>query len=407
MKQKFTATMMVPKYVTQFQCIGENCPDSCCAGWKVTIDKDSFREYRRVIHPLLKPLLRTHLVQNNKNSDSAHGTLNLRTSDQDCGLHSPEGLCSIQQHLGEDALSDTCFIYPRTVIQVGDRLEQSLTLSCPEAARLALTQDDAFEFVSADFTTRQSTTTIHTMTHGFDLFVMDEVRALSIQLFQTDGLSNIERLAVLGWLCKQLDELAASNEQAHVHEVLKELVDLVETGAVKQVVSQLAHQSVISANVFSILFGTTRNKGSTPYQQTVMTWAAQGLGLDQEAGIDPATLEANYLRGLDLLNSGGNLFEKMLARHLLNDILREVFPWKRASAMLHYRRLLSRFGILRLMLAGIAAARGTPLDEKLITQVIQVFCRLYQHNDHFAARAEQILTGSEWDKLDRLYTLLQ
>lgn len=406
-KKKLTTPMLVPRYVTQFQCTGGNCPDTCCAGWQVPIDRDSFRDYRRVTHPALKPLFQTYLVQVDKDSYPHHGRINTRTSEKRCVMLSEENLCSIQKVLGEDALSDTCHVYPRSVVQFGDRVEQSLTLSCPEAARLALTQEDAFEFVAAEFSTRQATMAVTPAAHGFDFFAMGEVRAFVIQLFQTPALSNVERLAILGWLCSQLDELAASDSQHRVHEVLGELTASIESGSIQKTVSQLAQQSAAAASVFSILFGRPLRAGRSANQQTVLALVSQGLGLDTTgAAPDAAALEANYLRGLGLLHSDGAAAERILTRYLLNDVLRETFPWNQSAALFNYRQLLTRFGIVRLMLAATAAAHGKPLNEETMVQVVQVFCRIYQHSDTFAKHAENVLAGANWDTLDRLYALL-
>lgn len=407
MKRKLTATMLVPKYVTQFHCTGGNCPDTCCAGWQVPIDRETFRDYRRVTHPALKPLFQTYLVQADKDSYPHHGRINARTSDMRCVMLSDENLCSIQKNLGEDALSDTCHVYPRSVVQFGDRVEQSLTLSCPEAARLALTQENAFEFVTAEFSTRQATMATTPEAHGFDFFAMDEVRAFAIQLFQTPALSNVERLAVLGWLCSQLDALTASATQHRVHEVLKELTASIESGAIQETVRQLARQSAVAASVFSILFGKPLSAGRSANQQTVLAWVNQGLGLDANGATpNAATLESNYLRGLGLLHADGVTAERLLTRYLLNDLLRETFPWNQSAALFNYRQLLTRFGIVRLMLAATAAAHNKPLDEAQMVQVVQVFCRIYQHSDTFAKHSESVLAGANWDTLDRLYALL-
>ena len=407
MKKKLTTTMLVPRYVTQFHCTDSSCPDTCCAGWQVPIDRETFRDYRRVTHPALKPLFQTYLVQADKNSYPNHGRINTCTPEMRCVMLSDDRLCAIQTNLGEDALSDTCHVYPRAVVQFGDRVEQSLTLSCPEAARLALTQEDAFEFTAAEFSVRQSAMAITQAIHGFDFFAMGEVRAFAIQLFQTPTLSNVERLAVLGWLCSQLDELAASGTQHRVHQVLEELATSIENGSIQATVRQLAQQSSIAAGVFSILFGRPLSAGRSANQQTVLAWVSQGLGLDAN-GTAPsaASLESHYLRGLDLLHADGTTAEGILTRYLLNDLLRETFPWNQSTALFNYRQLLTRFGIVRLMLAATAAAHNTPLDETQMVQVVQVFCRIYQHSDTFAKHAERVLAGANWDTLDRLYALL-
>ena len=406
MKQKFTAPMLTPKYVTQFRCSGGECPDTCCMGWTISVDKDTFHDYRRVTHPALKPLIKTHLVQLDKGSVANHGKFNLIPATSHCGMHTAQGLCSVQDNLGEDALSDTCFIYPRSVFKVGDRFEQCLTLSCPEAARLALTQDDAFEFVTSEFTSRQATTAELAPVHGFDAHAMDEVRVLCIQLFQTPALTITDRLMLLGWLCSQLDGLMASNSQAHALEVVAELTDLVESGGLRDTVAQLVSHPEIAANVFSILFGNPVGKGASAHQRQVVGWVTDGLGFDEKGGVEQSILEERYLSGLAHLQANAALLDQILSRYLLNDLLREVFPWGRSSPVGHFRRLLTRYGILRLMLAGVAAAKNGPLDQNILVQVTQVFCRLYQHNDQFAKQADHLLTSAEWDQVDRLYTLL-
>ncbi len=396
--------MLVPKYVTQFQCLGGECPDTCCATWSIDIDRETYERYRRETHPALKPLIQQYLVQVDTTSDVRHGKLNLRQPDSHCGLHSSAGLCPVQQQLGEDALSDTCYIYPRHIVQFGNRFEQTLTLSCPEAARQALTFDDAFEFVSADFTSRLATTSVITPVRGFSVESMDEVRIFLIQLFQTPSLSNTERLVTAGWLCQQIDNLAANKTQSEVNTLLTEMTAMVESGNIHAIVAQLNKQQATSVTLFSILFGVKSPQEVRGNQRDVLDRVRSGLGITAELPL--TVISDNYVRGSELLAGDGGVCEKLTSKYLLNDLIREAFPWTRTSAMEHYRRLLTRYGILRLMLAGVAAERNTALDEATIVQTIQVFCRIYQHNAVFSKRAESLLIQSEWTQLDRLYALL-
>ena len=40
--------MIIPKYMTQFKCIGGACEDNCCIGWDVDIDKNTYLKYKNV-----------------------------------------------------------------------------------------------------------------------------------------------------------------------------------------------------------------------------------------------------------------------------------------------------------------------------------------------------------------------
>ncbi len=400
----FTSQMLVPRYVTEFQCVGGECTDTCCSTWTINVDKDTFKRYRRETHPALKPFLQQYLVQEDKDSYARHGKLKLRTSDAHCGMHSSDGLCPIQKALGEDALSDTCYIFPRYVVQFGERVEQSLSLSCPEAARLALTQDDAFEFVCAGYTTRLATTTVIHAAQGFSMEAMDEVRVFLVQLFQTPDLSNTERLVTTGWLCQQLDALVTDATQAHADSLLDAMRRMITEGSIHATVSQLNKQHARSATLFSVLFGHGTLEVSQGSQSEVLNKVRAGLNIETELSL--LKISDSYIRGSHLLETDGGVCEKLVTRYLLNELIRETFPWTQSSAMAHYRRLLMRFGILRLMLAGMANERGSALDEAAIVQTIQVFCRIYQHNLAFSKQAEALLAKSEWTQLESLYALL-
>jgi len=310
----------------------------------------------------------------------------------------------VQQHLGEDSLSDTCYIYPRSVVQFGDRLQQSLTLSCPEAARLALTSADPFAFTNAEFTTRLATTVVITPARGFTVEAMDEAYIFLIQLFQTPELSNTERLVTAGWLCQQLDTLAATGNQGDVATLLSEMRTLVEGGSVQSIVSQLSKQQEVSITLFALLFATNTPIGQSSTQLDVLERVRTGLGIGSD--MDWAKVTENYARGSQLLQATDSAYTRLVSHYLLNDVIRETFPWSQETALKHYRRLITRYGILRLMLSGMAAAQDRAPDEADMVRAIYVFCRLYQHNIRFATQAENLLAQSNWTELDRLYALL-
>ena len=401
--------MMIPKYVSEFRCLGSECPDSCCANWTLSIDKGTFAHYRRVVHPAIKPLMKNYLVRDQNNISSFHlyGQLKLRESDDHCPMHSDDKLCSIQQNLGEGSLSDTCFMYPRTVTKFGDRIEQSLTLSCPEAARLALTGDDSFEFVTAHLPVRITSIANLRAKSGFSMEAIDAIRTFAIQLFQTPELTNVDCLVALGWLCHQLDGASSRGEHSETSSLLSEMTELVETGGLSPLVRQLDAQPSIGVTVFYMLFKNQREVKRPPQQQEIVEWVLQGLGLNTKANADLLVVETCYQRGMEFLQMDPIGHEKVLRRYLLNDLIRETFPWGQPSAMLSYRRLLTRFGILRLMLCGIAADKGQPLDQETYVRTVQTFCRMYQHNEVFAKAAELCLQDLEWHSLERLYALLK
>jgi len=126
-----------PAYYQKFQCIASACPDSCCKEWEVDIDDTAAAFYRSLEGPLgdrLRQVLK----------DTEYGT-SMTIVDGRCPMWRQDGLCRIQAELGHEALSQTCRDFPRLRHDYGDFMELGLELSCPEAARLILTQSCEWE----------------------------------------------------------------------------------------------------------------------------------------------------------------------------------------------------------------------------------------------------------------------
>ncbi len=121
-----------PVYYKQFSCIASDCPDSCCHEWEVQVDADSAVRYR-AMEGALGDALREHLYDED-------GETYLRNQDGRCPMWRSDGLCRIQAERGHDALCTVCQQFPRLRHDYGDFVELGLELSCPEAARLILTQ---------------------------------------------------------------------------------------------------------------------------------------------------------------------------------------------------------------------------------------------------------------------------
>ena len=121
-----------PDYFDRFHCIAGQCPDSCCKEWDVQVDDVSADYYRSLSGPLgdrLREVLHTE-----------DGETVMTIIDGRCPMWREDGLCRIQAELGEAALCKTCREYPRLTHDYGDFLELQLELSCPEAAKFILTQ---------------------------------------------------------------------------------------------------------------------------------------------------------------------------------------------------------------------------------------------------------------------------
>lgn len=128
----------IPDYYKEFFCVGGDCPDTCCAGWQIVIDKKTQKMYRRE-----KGVFGNRL----KNEiDWKEGVF--KQYEGCCAFLNDENLCDIYKEIGEDRLCRTCRLYPRHIEEFESLREISLSLSCPIVAKLVLEKQEPVKFLS-------------------------------------------------------------------------------------------------------------------------------------------------------------------------------------------------------------------------------------------------------------------
>ncbi len=401
-------TALVPLYVSRFACIGPDCEDNCCTGWRVTLDKKTFNAYRQVKLPALAERLDQQVKrQRSQASDAHYARIELNAVNHECPFLE-QRLCAVQRDLGEDYLSNTCATYPRASRDFGGQIEQSLTLSCPEAARQALLQPDAFDFVEAPLQVRNGTVETIKPRSGLSLPVMNEIRVFCLQLMRTDGLELWQKLAVLGVFCERLTATLQQAGHAGIPALLQDFVTMIENGMVLDALRELQPNHSIQAQVFALLWQGKVRGGLSPVQQAVQDAVARGLGADAATGqVTSEQLVEHYRIGLGRLADALQAAPQLLEHYLLNEIFRDLFPFQSATPYEDYLRLISRFGLLRLMLAARCNADAELPSAAALSQTVQMFCRRFQHDASWAAQINSALKNSGWDGLEKVYGFLR
>ncbi len=129
----------VPSYYKEFKCIASACEDTCCAGWDVVIDAQTFRRYQNM-EGAFGEKLRSMMV-----TDQDGDNIFVLDGDR-CPFLNNNNLCDICIQQGEQNLCYTCKQYPRYMEEFFDLREMGISLSCIEAARIILGNDKKAEF---------------------------------------------------------------------------------------------------------------------------------------------------------------------------------------------------------------------------------------------------------------------
>ena len=143
--------LRIPDYFEDFHCLGGMCPDSCCVGWELDIDEATY-DYYRSVPGAFGERLRSSIAMAEEDGETAR-TFCLKV-DGRCPFLNDENLCEIVLRLGPEALSEVCTEYPRRTFVFGPYMTRSLTLSCPEVARMLLTSEPPVHFPEVDLAER-------------------------------------------------------------------------------------------------------------------------------------------------------------------------------------------------------------------------------------------------------------
>ncbi len=126
--------LYAPRYYKDFKCIADKCEHSCCVGWKIDIDEETYEKYQRLSGGYGEAIAKSI----SEVGGTPHFTLG---AGERCPHLDEHGLCRIITSVGEDYLCDICRKHPRfynytSVAEVG------LGMSCPEAAMIILSSPD-------------------------------------------------------------------------------------------------------------------------------------------------------------------------------------------------------------------------------------------------------------------------
>ena len=130
--------IVTPDYYSEFACKAGNCLHTCCKGWEIDIDEETYSLYKTIEGDFGKRLAGAvdHKQRCFKNKESGR-----------CPFLNNENLCDIIIELGEGALCQICADHPRFVNLVGNREEIGLGLTCEAAAELILSRNQCMKLV--------------------------------------------------------------------------------------------------------------------------------------------------------------------------------------------------------------------------------------------------------------------
>lgn len=108
-----------------FKCIADKCRFTCCSGWDINIDINTYEKWNKENNKFNNMLNKLNFVDEN------NIIVNKKISDS-CPFLDDTGLCNIVKNNGDEYLSLTCKTFPRIENLFDGIKELTLSCSCPE-----------------------------------------------------------------------------------------------------------------------------------------------------------------------------------------------------------------------------------------------------------------------------------
>ena len=131
----------VPDYYPKFHCIAGKCRHSCCIGWEIDIDDDTYEYYRQIPDKFG--------LMDGISTDGGTPHFVLTHGDR-CPFLNNANLCEVIINLGEGALCQICDDHPRYRNFYSDRTEIGLGLCCEAAGKLILSRTEKMALVELE-----------------------------------------------------------------------------------------------------------------------------------------------------------------------------------------------------------------------------------------------------------------
>lgn len=379
-----------PQYLRDFSCVGSACIDNCCRYWQINLTRSEVQFYHdKVTDPELKELLRASVKERpgaDPRKESNFGYIQL-TKNGICPVLAEDGLCRIHARLGSSALSRVCGTYPRQQIFLNrdkPRIEQYGTISCPEVARLLMLGPDALALaeieVEGDDLRVPGTAMIdgrrETIAGRRFTDIRTAIRAL-FRAHEADVDAGVFAVVMLAHALSQHAGAAAAETTW-----LAERVKLYASRDFAAGFRALKPDPSVAFSMLQALVRLRFQEGGVP--RPYLDLVGDSLdGLSFDPGDQAASLDA-YIRARDGL-AGQICAQPWAMRNVAMSMLESSgFPVNDGADLWAGIVVFAvRYSVLRMILTGLAARQGGPLDPDAAIRACYIYARIMDHSRSF------------------------
>lgn len=369
--------MFIPKYMLTFKCIGSACTDTCCAGWDINIDEDTYKKYTNCTGEL-KELVQGKFRENKNSDDYLNKGFMILKEHNKCPFLNDNLLCDIHGGVGEENLCITCKRFPRVYNIIDDIYEKSGLASCPEICTKAFLNKDKMEFIEIEESVDESAIEIRRIIdtgvfEGSDSLLQYfwDIRVNSINIMQNRNFSIEERLSILKYFYNKIEEYYNEKDFDAVEEFLDEYSEgniyldslkILELNEGNEFYLNLLDEELI------------KNIRSVRLKECIEEYKKEILKVNDIV---------KHINNEKILLSLMEKYSYILENYLVNQIFKDLIPFNKGESLnLSINILINSYRIIKAYIIGISL-NNKEINEDLIIRVIQSLSKDIEHNKVF------------------------
>lgn len=399
--------ILMPKYIKNFHCTSLECKDDCCYGWKVTVDKATYKKYKKVQKIPLKNELSEYILRNKESNICKNYAYISIEKDKSCPFQCEDKLCKIHKDLGQEYLSLTCKNYPRLYSKVDSVFEVSLDMSCPEVVKLVLFNKELLVFEEVEtnkYLDNNLGAVVNTkLTPIYNYFW--DIRVGVITILQNRKLSIEQRLILVGLMINKIEEAKKNGSLESIPDDIDYYVSRIDINELKELIDSLPNNLEIKMKILEQIISFSCNATLRKSYIEHIEKFKKGFKIENEIRIEEcikAYKESTKEYYAPYIKDREYIFEN----YLVNDVFQRMFPYGHDNFFDEYMILVLNYSIVRLLLTGMASC-DKELNNKMVIDLIYSFSRAVLHNNMFIKSFIDALNDNGFNTLTHMIVLIK
>ncbi len=330
----------------------------------------------------------------------------------ECPFHNAQRLCQIQVERGETYLSQVCATYPRLKYVIDKRVDETLTLSCPESCRIVLLNPNlpisgGNEVDHMNWDDSKSGSALIPYFWPIREFVIGLMRNRAYPLWQ--------RMFLLGTFARRLDAVVRTEVKGAFPAMFKGFLAAVESGTLRASIETIHADLTLQLGMVLELVKLRDGLGGRSSRLSeCFDVFLKGIEYERQN-----TLESmSRVYGAAYARYFAPFFAQhpyILENYLINMIFRGLFPFggrlfdraKPPQPGKEYALLAINFALVKGLLIGVAGGHKEAFSSDHVVQTVQTVFKHFEHSPEFLAKAHQALVERRLDDAHGLTMLLR